>query len=202
MHRLLHSLVKWELINVEREGKEQETNQWKHFEFLWGCGCLEYRTKPQSLSAMWVFLNSFSSQAQSFTTAWMGLHQQLITLSLTASREIMIPVHLKQVYSRRTEIEGGGDWQKTLNYKKNHFGLNFSTLQITTVTMSKTQLLPSSSNNLRTFHISSWTSWETMLTPTSVQENWDLYRHASVDYTGSRNLFPCPFLSMGGQAAH
>lgn len=39
----------------------------------------------------------------------MGLNEQLITLFLTTSHQIMTPLNLKQFYSRRTEIEGAGD---------------------------------------------------------------------------------------------
>lgn len=172
MHPLLHSLVKWELINVEgmKRTRKKSVKTFRIFMILWLLG---YKTKRQSLSAMWVFLNSSCSQIHSFTVAWTGFNEQMITLSLTTSHQIMTPLNLKQFYSRRREIEGEGDWQETLNYNKIHiFCSNFSTLQITTVTMSKTQLLPSALNNLRISHISSWTSWETMPMSTSVRENW------------------------------
>lgn len=125
--------------------------------------------------------------------AWMGLYKQLIIVSLTTSHEIMTSQIEAALFKDRNR---GRRKRLTRNPKLQEnplFGLNFSTLQITIITRSKIQLLPSSSNNLRTFQFFSWTSWKTMLKPTSVQENWTYIDMHLWTRAGSGDLFPCHF---------
>lgn len=110
-----------------------------------------------------------------------GTYEQLITLSLTTSHQIMTPLNLIQFYSRRTEIEGGCDWQETLNYQKPpHFGLNSFNLQITSHHVKD----PASTTLLQQFKNLSYFLLNIMGNNANADqcaEKLDLYKHASAD---------------------